>query len=52
MDRIEQYTLIPLRDMVIFPFMISPVFVGRSKSVNAVDFAEGSTNHIFCTAEG
>jgi len=47
MDRIEQYTLIPLRDMVIFPYMISPVFVGRDKSVNAVDAAETSGNRIF-----
>ena len=47
MDRIEQYTLIPLRDMVIFPYMISPVFVGRTKSVNAVELAEESANHIF-----
>jgi len=47
MDRIEQYTLIPLRDMVIFPYMISPVFVGREKSVNAVDIAEGSSKQIF-----
>ncbi|MGD9807415.1 MAG: endopeptidase La [Deferribacterales bacterium] len=47
MDRIEQYTLIPLRDMVIFPYMISPVFVGRDKSVNAVTIAEGSSKHIF-----
>lgn len=47
MDRIEQYTLIPLRDMVIFPYMISPVFVGRTKSVNAVELAEGSTKQIF-----
>ena len=47
MERIEQYTLIPLRDMVIFPFMISPVFVGRSKSVNAVNFAEKSAKKIF-----
>lgn len=47
MDRIEQYPLIPLRDMVIFPNMISPVFVGRDKSVNAVDFADKSDDHIF-----
>jgi ATP-dependent Lon protease len=47
LDRIEQYTLIPLRDMVIFPYMISPVFVGRDKSVNAVTIAEGSSKHIF-----
>lgn len=47
MEHIEQYTLIPLRDMVIFPFMIAPVFVGRTKSVNAVDFAERSGSEIF-----
>jgi len=47
MDRIEQYTLIPLRDMVIFPYMISPIFVGRDKSVNAVDYAEESGSNIF-----
>ncbi|PLX70674.1 MAG: endopeptidase La [Denitrovibrio sp.] len=47
MERIEQYTLIPLRDMVIFPYMISPVFVGRSKSVNAVEIAQNTTKHIF-----
>lgn len=33
--------------MVIFPYMISPVFVGRDKSVNAVTIAEGSSKHIF-----
>lgn len=31
--------LLPIRDIVIFPFMIVPLFVGREKSINAVDLA-------------
>ena len=47
MERIEQYPLIPLRDMVIFPYMITPVFVGRDKSVNAVDAADSGSGLVF-----
>jgi ATP-dependent Lon protease len=28
--------LLPLRDIVVFPHMVSPLFVGRSKSINAI----------------
>lgn len=31
--------LLPVRDVVIFPFMIVPLFVGREKSIAAVDMA-------------
>ncbi|MBI5286120.1 MAG: endopeptidase La [Deltaproteobacteria bacterium] len=31
--------LLPVRDVVTFPFMIVPLFVGREKSINAVDMA-------------
>lgn len=31
--------LLPVRDIVIFPFMIVPLFVGRERSINAVDAA-------------
>ncbi|MCD8554260.1 endopeptidase La [Seleniivibrio sp.] len=47
MERIEQYPLIPLRDMVVFPYMITPVFVGRDKSVNAVELAEKTGGYVF-----
>ena len=30
------YPLLPLRDIVVFPHMVAPLFVGRKKSVNAL----------------
>ena len=29
--------LLPLRDIVIFPSMVVPLFVGRDKSINALN---------------
>ena len=28
--------MLPLRDIVVFPYMVAPLFVGREKSVNAL----------------
>ena len=33
----EVYPLLPLRDIVVFPHMIVPLFVGREKSINALE---------------
>ena len=33
----ETIPLLPVRDVVIYPFMILPLFVGREKSVRAID---------------
>ncbi|MCP4073235.1 MAG: endopeptidase La [Hyphomicrobiales bacterium] len=33
----EVYPLLPLRDIVVFPYMIVPLFVGREKSINALE---------------
>ena len=35
----KKYPLLPLRDVVVFPYMVIPLFVGREKSVNALDAA-------------
>ena len=35
----DQLPLLPVRDVVIFPYMILPLFVGREKSIAAVDTA-------------
>ena len=31
------HPILPLRDIVIFPHMIAPLFVGRTKSINAIE---------------
>ena len=33
----ESYPVLPLRDIVVFPHMIVPLFVGRDKSVRALE---------------
>lgn len=35
----KKYPLLPLRDVVVFPHMVIPLFVGREKSVKALDRA-------------
>ncbi|RDD63930.1 LON peptidase substrate-binding domain-containing protein, partial [Ferruginivarius sediminum] len=35
----KQYPVLPLRDIVVFPHMIVPLFVGRERSVKALDEA-------------
>src|ERR1051325_1513151 len=35
--RAALYPVLPLRDIVVFPHMIVPLFVGREKSVRAVE---------------
>ncbi len=32
-------SLLPLRDIVVFPYMVSPLFVGRTMSINAISQA-------------
>jgi ATP-dependent Lon protease len=43
--------LLPLRDIVVFPHMVAPLFVGRSKSVNALSEAMNKDKHIFLATQ-
>ncbi len=43
--------LLPVRDVVIFPFMIVPLFVGRDRSINAVDAALTKDRLIFAATQ-
>ncbi len=43
--------LLPLRDVVVFPHMIVPLFVGREKSINALESAMRHEKGIFLTAQ-
>ncbi|MBY7649344.1 MAG: endopeptidase La [Candidatus Liberibacter europaeus] len=40
------YPILPLRDIVVFPHMIVPLFVGREKSIQALDEAMNSHKKI------
>jgi len=46
--------VLPLRDVVIFPNIMVPLFIGREKSVNALEYATSSSSHqneIFLVAQ-
>lgn len=50
-NRIFNMPLLPLRDIVVFPSMVVPLFVGRDKSVNALEKAMASDKKIFLAAQ-
>jgi len=43
--------MLPLRDIVVFPFMVAPLFVGRSKSVNALSEAMNKDKVVFLATQ-
>src|ERR1700745_2973191 len=47
----NDFLLLPLRDIVIYPFMIVPLFVSREKSIRAVDEALGEHRMILLTCQ-
>lgn len=47
----DSYPVLPLRDLVVFPGMIVPLFVGRDKSMKALEAAARSGNKIILVAQ-
>ena len=43
----QSLPLLPLRDIVVFPGMVAPLFVGRKSSVNALNYAMTNEKIIF-----
>ncbi len=49
--QVETLPLLPLRDVVIFPYMVAPLFVGREKSIRALEEAMKKNKEIFLVAQ-
>lgn len=47
----EILPILPLRDIVIFPYMIFPVLVGREQSISAANFAQDNGKYIFLATQ-
>ena len=46
----ENLPLLPVRDLVVYPFMILPLFVGRETSIKAVEEALNNTDRLILLA--
>ncbi len=47
----ELVPLLPLRDVVVFPHTVMPLFIGRKSSVNAITQAMSTNKYIFLVAQ-
>ena len=43
--------LLPLRDVVVYPHMVIPLFVGREKSIKALEDAMASDKQVLLVAQ-
>jgi ATP-dependent Lon protease len=48
---LTQFPLLPLRDVVVFPHMVIPLFVGRPKSIKAMEIAMEAGKSIMLAAQ-
>ena len=48
---IEKFPLLPLRDVVVYPHMVIPLFVGRDKSIKALEAAMEGGKKILLVAQ-
>ncbi len=47
----KQFPLLPLRDVVVMPYTVVPLFAGRKRSTNAINQAMGTQRHIFLVTQ-
>lgn len=50
-EKIHHYPLLPLRDVVVFPKMIVPLFVGRDKSIKAIKQLKDKSSNIVLVSQ-
>ena len=47
----NELPLLPLRDVVVYPHMVTPLFVGRQKSIEALEKAMVADKHVLLVAQ-
>src|SRR5210317_204262 len=50
-DQLQVMPVLPLRDVVVYPFMVIPLFVGREKSILALEAAMEDDKQILLVAQ-
>ena len=50
-DDLSGVPVLPLRDVVVYPHMVIPLFVGRDKSIAALDTAMATGKRILLVAQ-
>jgi ATP-dependent Lon protease len=50
-EAVNNFPLLPLRDVIIFPHMVVPLFVGREKSISALEKAAKNGNELFLVTQ-
>jgi ATP-dependent Lon protease len=50
-NSLERIPLLPLRDVVVYPHLVIPLFVGRAKSVKALEIASDTNKQILLVAQ-
>lgn len=50
-EKAKSFPLLPLRDVIIFPHMVVPLFVGREKSIAALEEAARNNNELFLVTQ-
>jgi ATP-dependent Lon protease len=50
-DQMQVMPVLPLRDVVVYPFMVIPLFVGREKSIQALEKAMDENKQILLVAQ-
>ena len=48
---LKDIPLLPLRDVVVYPHMVIPLFVGREKSIAALEAAMAADKQIMLVAQ-
>jgi len=47
----SNFPLLPLRDVVVYPQIVQPLFVGRPKSIKALEVAMASNKQVLLVAQ-